>query len=73
MEIKILALIWILLDFIGFLLMIFRNDVRQYEIEFNFVMTRGTIYHKITYILFALLILPFSIVYSIKNIFTKIN
>jgi hypothetical protein len=73
MEIKILTFVWLCLVVIGFVLMTLRNDVWQYWNEFNFVMTRGTIYHKITYVLLAILILPFSIIYSLQEIFNKKN
>jgi hypothetical protein len=73
MEIKILTFVWLCLVVIGFVLITLRNDVWQYWNEFNFVMTRGTIYHKITYVLLAILILPFSIIYSLQEIFNKKN
>lgn len=71
MEIKILTFVWLCLVTFAFILMTLRNDVDQYYQEFNFIMTRGTIYHKITYVLLAILILPFSIIYSLQEIFNK--
>lgn len=74
MEIKILfysLTIWLIFNLIGLFLMMFRTDVEKYQKEANFIMSKGTLVHKATFILLCWCILPFTIPYSLKNIFER--
>ena len=71
MEIKILFIVWVCLDLTGLLLMTFRSDVDKFKNEAHFIMSKGTFLHKVTYTLIALVLLPFTIPYSIQELLRK--
>ena len=60
--------IWSSLSFIGGILMLLRDDSSKLIHDAEFIMTKGTFLHKITYVFIAILLLPFSIPKSIQNI-----
>jgi hypothetical protein len=74
MEIRILfygLTIWFALNLIGLGLMFFRTDAEKYRKEADFILSKGTFAHKLTFVAMTWLILPFTIPYSIKNILNK--
>ena len=76
MEIEVLfyiTIIWLTLNIIGIGLMYFRNDAEKYRKEADFILSKGTIAHKITFLFVSWFILPFTIPYSIKNIINNKN
>jgi hypothetical protein len=64
-------IVWFLLMWVGFLLLTLRNDYYKIRKEIEFVIFKGTIYHKITIIVLAPIVLPISIYFSIRNIKNK--
>jgi uncharacterized membrane protein YdjX (TVP38/TMEM64 family) len=71
MEIKILFISWFSLGLIGLVLMNFRSDVDKFRSEAQFIMSKGTFFHKVTYVLIAIVLLPFTIPYSIQEMLKK--
>ena len=61
---------WLLLMWIGFLLLTMRSDWQKIKMDFEFLF-KGTFYHKTTIILSSFILLPISIFYSIRNILNK--
>lgn len=65
----IFAVVWIGLCVIGaFLIYYVRKDGDKYVQDAQFIFSKGTFWHKLTYVLLCLLILPLSIVTSLKKI-----
>lgn len=60
--------IWSSLSFVGGILMLLRDDSSKLIHDAEFIMTKGTFLHKITYVVIAILLLPFSIPKSIQNL-----
>lgn len=68
MEIKIFFILWFFLALVGLSLMSLRNDSDKYKVEAYFIFTKGTLLHKLTYVVIALALLPLSIFYSLKEL-----
>lgn len=62
---------WLLIMWIGFLLLPLRSDWQKIKIDVRFAFHKGTLYHKLTIIFSSFIILPISIFYSIRNILNK--
>ena len=60
--------IWFSLSFLGGILMLIREDTSKLMHDAHFIMTKGTFLHKVTYVVLAVLLLPFTIPSSIKNL-----
>jgi hypothetical protein len=72
METKFYVFIcWLSLSLIGLFLVSMRNDADKLQSEAHFIMTKGTLIHKLTYITIAFVLLPFTIPYSLKHFFKK--
>lgn len=71
MEIKFFIIIWLILVFLGCCLMYARTDVGKVISEAHFIMTKGTFFHKTTYLIIAFLLLPLTIPYSVKQLLKR--
>jgi len=65
---KLFISIWSILSFIGGLLILTREDSSKLLNDANFIMTKGKFIHKVTYVLIAVFLLPFTILSSINHL-----
>lgn len=63
--------VYISLSIIGGVLIFMRDDTSKLIHDANFIMTKGTFLHKVTYIVIAIILLPFSIPQSIQYLYRK--
>lgn len=63
--------IWFSLSFLGGVLILLRDDSSKLLLDAHFIMTKGLFLHKVTYVVIAILLLPFTILKSIKHLSKK--
>lgn len=71
MGIKLNAIIYLSICLIAIILFFLRDDKDKYIIDIKFIINKGTFIHKFTLYSGLLLILPFTIPYSIRKILKK--
>lgn len=61
--------LWLILSCVGLLLILFRKDASKIGEDFDYVNRNRSIITKMVFFILFFLILPFSIPYSLSNIF----
>ena len=63
--------VWFSFSLFGGVLILFREDSTKLLGDAQFIMTKGAFLHKVTYVLIAIFLLPFSIPRTIEHLIRR--